>query len=298
MINLELIKQLLNKECITCNVIERIENNNKCSNCVFEIGGWYEPHVNSKFMLVTSISHISKSYLYYFIHHPELNFVVPPTKEGSQGWNLHHKDGNHWNDNIDNTELLTISEHASIHLTERNYSDNPAWRPGVVEKIRQATIKQIEEGRMWYDNPESIASRGIKMAAIRRQQVADGVTAWSTRNIDHPTHELKKRFYEEIIIPFLNSDNDKIEVKKDMIKRYGWGTWQKFTNTIISLIELFHVPIKYERIGGGSPGKPVKSVSIFKESPETIENATDNLVSVSVSRVDSSESKRMASLTV
>lgn len=46
--------------------------------------------------------------------HPELGLTKIP-----EGWCIHHRDGNHYNDEPDNLQLMTIVDHTKLHMTGR-----------------------------------------------------------------------------------------------------------------------------------------------------------------------------------
>ena len=86
-------------KCAPCNLEERIANLTVCKKCKFKMGrdgAYLKKHK------------ISKSHLFYFLHNPELEFELPYLPEedflGTKRrgkfwrWEIHHEDGNHWND--------------------------------------------------------------------------------------------------------------------------------------------------------------------------------------------------------
>jgi len=46
-----------------------------------------------------------------------------------KGFNIHHKDFNPLNNNIDNLELMTASEHLKLHYTKRNIGSDGRFLP-------------------------------------------------------------------------------------------------------------------------------------------------------------------------
>lgn len=183
------IRSLLKAECTNCIEI------NKCSNCPFQLG-WlyhsYEIYTGPKFNKF-NINRIYKHYLYYFLSHPELEFKFPELpkydKLGNSDndgilwrWEIHHKDGNHRNDEEFNLELLLFTEHRSIHW----YQSNPMWNQNSKEcrlKIQDELIKQGKhnfqngnENSFWLNDKydESRKSRKIHISNSLKQLSEQG----------------------------------------------------------------------------------------------------------------------------
>ena len=64
-----------------------------------------------------------------------------------KGFHIHHKDGNTWNNSIDNLECIEGKKHLSIHGKER-FKNNPEWAKAFHAKgIEKAKVKENEDRR-------------------------------------------------------------------------------------------------------------------------------------------------------
>ena len=60
------------KKCSSCDLKKKIKNKNVCAKCDFKFGRDGAYHTKNN---------ISKSHLFYFLYHPELNFKFPELPE-------------------------------------------------------------------------------------------------------------------------------------------------------------------------------------------------------------------------
>jgi len=126
------ILSLIKKECVDCNLKVRMMKKIRCEGCPFISAS--SDRKTRKNYFTTGIAcgkkfkqygidpsgRLGKSYLFYFLYYPKLNFELPKippldrfgkaTDENSQ-WTIHHKNGENWNDHIWNIMLCLRSEH-------------------------------------------------------------------------------------------------------------------------------------------------------------------------------------------
>lgn len=144
---LEFIKQ----QCITCNIVEKIKNKDRCDNCIFVMNNQV---VVKKDFEINQLRNISKSHFFYFLHYPHLNYIYPDlpevdflgTKRGDRKrwwWEIHHEDGNHWNDNKWNIILILNTEHQYLH---RLHYYNPMKDLFVISSIKKRNKEKIQNG--------------------------------------------------------------------------------------------------------------------------------------------------------
>jgi len=114
----EKIDKFLKKDCVSCNLKNKTDI---CDDCIF----WCcrdDAYLKKEYINIK----ISKTYLFYFLYHPELNFTLPSlpledylgnkmNESSMWRWELHHEDGNHWNDEKWNLLLVLNSEHIHLH---------------------------------------------------------------------------------------------------------------------------------------------------------------------------------------
>ncbi len=182
MIDLEKIKKLLNPECITCNVAHKYKYKLNCPNCIFTCDSF----TRSLFKETGLTKSIYKHHLYYFIYNPELEFKYPDLpdydylnnhknkyKENIWNWDIHHEDGNHWNDNQWNLLLVLKTEHHSIHWSLYN----PSFVKEIVDKrskkIKETHQKKVNNGTHWllHNNPMKDPITAKKSVEIRGEQI-------------------------------------------------------------------------------------------------------------------------------
>jgi hypothetical protein len=148
-IEMDILKSHIKEECGPCHIKEKIETNTQCENCNFALGrdGAYLKENKLKLK-------ITKSHLFYFLIYPELNFKFPPLpiedffgnkRKGKMWrWELHHEDGNHWNDVSWNMILVLKSEHMFLHggvrITEKTKAQLRTGASGTKERIKKQLI--------------------------------------------------------------------------------------------------------------------------------------------------------------
>lgn len=65
-----------------------------------------------------------------------------------KGYQIHHKDHNTWNNNIDNLECVEVNKHLSMHIKER-IKNNPEW-------FKLFHKNGIESAKEWHKSNEGI----------------------------------------------------------------------------------------------------------------------------------------------
>ena len=60
----------------------------------------------------------------YHLYDPKFFDVINGFHVLKSGYHVHHKDGNHSNDDVSNLQIVTMSEHRIIHNTESNVKLN------------------------------------------------------------------------------------------------------------------------------------------------------------------------------
>ena len=65
-----------------------------------------------------------------------------------KGYQIHHKDHNTWNNNIDNFECVEVNKHLSMHIKER-IKNNPEW-------FKLFHKNGIESAKEWHKSNEGI----------------------------------------------------------------------------------------------------------------------------------------------
>jgi len=93
----------LTDDCVVCDMT-------KChkTECFFKIK-LLRKYVTPRYVGV-------KHWIYYFLYHPELHWSKPPLLPRKGYWCIHHKDNNHWNDEEENLQLITVSDHMKLHI--------------------------------------------------------------------------------------------------------------------------------------------------------------------------------------
>lgn len=85
-----------------------------------------------------------------------------PKDENGRSYEIHHIDGNHSNNHIDNLKLVTIEEHYQIHFNQGDYSAASMIAKRMSETLsskelsniaRLSVMKQIQEGKHNFSNP-------------------------------------------------------------------------------------------------------------------------------------------------
>lgn len=90
---------------------------------------------------------------------------------------VHHKDGDKSNNNLDNLEILSRSEHSAMHMTGRVVSDvtrNKLKAMGIVN--RNAAVINVDTAR----KIKNMISQGIRSCEIQRSL---GVSKYTIRDI-------------------------------------------------------------------------------------------------------------------
>lgn len=86
-----------------------------------------------------------------------------PIDENGRTYEIHHIDGNHSNNHIDNLKLVTIQEHYQIHFEQGDYIAASMIAKRMSETLsskelsdiaRLSVEKQIKEGKHNFSNPE------------------------------------------------------------------------------------------------------------------------------------------------
>ena len=120
--------KLLKRKCAFTFYSKDKVNKSPVSISSFGGGGAFKPYgIENPYAL-------GKDKIFYFLYYPELKFETPPIPTMDRfgkllidvkklEWQLHHLDGNHWNDNIWNLFLVLNTEHVRIDYS-RNISLN------------------------------------------------------------------------------------------------------------------------------------------------------------------------------
>ena len=168
--DIDKIKLLIRAECRSCNLKQKIEALDVCDDCNF---------ANARDGSYLKGYDISKSHLFYFLSHPELNFKFPDLPDqdflGNERsgtywrWELHHEDGNHWNDEEWNVMLVLKTEHMHLHTVGRQISDNhrnllKKGSPGTKLRIERQLNTRRKNGTM---------DVGFIRSKLTRHQVAE-----------------------------------------------------------------------------------------------------------------------------
>lgn len=144
-----------------------------------------------------------------------------PIPRDSQGrsYEIHHKDGNHKNNNISNLQLVTIEEHFAIHLAQGDYgacwimSYRMKLSPEDISKLGSLKAKkQVSEGRNKFADPEFNRQNQLNrvangthhllggkiQSAVQQKLSSDGKhnfqgTETTSKQIEQGTHPSQKR---------------------------------------------------------------------------------------------------------
>ena len=97
--------------------------------------------------------HLYPGERYFSRHNKRLHRVVWEHYNGPipKGYHVHHKDGNRWNNEIGNLELVAGSKHTRDHTNER-VAENPELFLRNMHKAMEAAKDwhRTEEGRQWH----------------------------------------------------------------------------------------------------------------------------------------------------
>ena len=93
-------------------------------------------------------------------------------REVPEGYHVHHKDFNCYNNDISNLEILTVSEHLSLHGKE-NFKKNKEQTLKHLEKIRDKASEwhKSEEGMEWHK--EHVKNSLAKSWAYREEKICE-----------------------------------------------------------------------------------------------------------------------------
>lgn len=97
--------------------------------------------------------HLYPGERYFSRHNKRLHRVVWEYYNGPipKGCHVHHKDGNSWNNDIENLELITGKAHLSKHTNERVAEDPEPFRRNMHKAMEAAKDwHRSEEGREWH----------------------------------------------------------------------------------------------------------------------------------------------------
>ena len=196
-------------ECATCDEITT-----KCDDCPFLIHG-------GEFMGGTPFTGTPAHYMYkqhimYFSYYPELNFTFPELPEydflgihrsqrACWRWELHHEDGNHYNDSVWNTVLVLHTEHRSIHWTLDNPNDRLMREGRHIFQVNNPVYKMIEDG-LHHSNP-------LKHDKTRR------------------------------VIEWLKHITPPVEITDETRKEFKWSRMVNFTTSIRRYIHGYDIPL-------------------------------------------------------
>jgi len=123
------ILSLIKEDCIDCNLKVRMLKKIRCHGCPFvSCSGERKTRKNyfttgiacgAKFRQygIDPNGRLGKSYLFYFLYHPELQWSLPSISTTKQ-WVIHHENSNNWNDHIWNLILCLSTEHSSFEATD------------------------------------------------------------------------------------------------------------------------------------------------------------------------------------
>ena len=97
--------------------------------------------------------HLYPGERYFSRHNKRLHRVVWEFYNGPipEGYHVHHRDGNAWNNDIGNLELVQRSKHASDHTRKRVERDPEPFRTNMHKAMEAAKEwHRSEEGRQWH----------------------------------------------------------------------------------------------------------------------------------------------------
>ena len=245
----EEIKKLLKSECITCDL------SIKCSSCPF-VKGDNGINCGQQFKQF-GIYNYGKQYLFYFLHHPELNWKLPPIPEcdylGNKRidrkifcWIIHHEDGNHYNDNIWNQILCINTEHTSIH----NYYNHPMKNPETAKKNSKsnkiAHKKLVNSGKhhMIINHPFKNKEVLERFSENQRQRIKDKNHIFVT---DNPNYKNPKILNLENYLKTFNSCEKK--VTNILAKDLGYSDYRSLIRASNTIIDRLKLNLKIEHRG-------------------------------------------------
>ena len=151
-----MIHEILKHDCMTCDFWEKFKSKIKCDDCPFTKSS-QGAVTGKKFKKYGIKVGIPKQYLYYFLNHPELNWKLPNIPDEDYlgnsrlnynrwNWEIHHEDGNHWNDSEWNQLLVLFTEHSHLHWDENNPMKDPLIAKKCGERSGRTQKKQVENG--------------------------------------------------------------------------------------------------------------------------------------------------------
>jgi len=111
-----------------------------------------------------------------------------------KGYEIHHKDENILNDYIDNLQMLTKSEHSSLHMTK----DNPS-RGMIGEKCHHAKMteqKIVEVKRLSYvdELTQWDIAQKFKVSKSCINDILNGYNKWNKKNLS--AKQIKENFFK------------------------------------------------------------------------------------------------------
>ncbi len=247
-VDVEGLLSILKEDCIECNDIK------KCSDCIFFYGN---NGMNTRSNIKRfGINNLGKQYLYYFLQNPELNWKLPLIPEEDYlgnnkqnrklSWEIHHEDGNHYNDNKWNQILVLNTEHRSIH----NYYNHPMKNSDIAKRnsiSNKNTHKQmVEDGTHHIITNHPFKNEKIleKFRNNQKKRIREGNHIFVTNN---PNYKNKKILNLE---KFLKSFKDKeIQITNILSKILEYSDYRSLIRAINSIIERLNLKLKIEHRG-------------------------------------------------
>ena len=92
---------------------------------------------------------VGASWPYGNIHRTIYKLFTGELKKGC-GWNIHHIDGNHYNNNLDNLVQLTAFEHGKIHAEQGDMNRGPLCNSEWLNEQLNKADKVIALTNKWY----------------------------------------------------------------------------------------------------------------------------------------------------